>query len=197
MTEWNGANLVYLVLCLTLVGSALLARRLPVGQTVRMLLIWAGIFAGLYVLFLFRGEGQAIWNRITADISGSGGEAVGSTMRIQQRGDGHFYVAATINGVESEMLVDSGATVTTISARTAEAAGISPDAGPDILVMTANGLTKQKTGAASELRVGTIVQRGARLHIDINGGDTEVLGMNFLSKLKSWRIEGTTLTLEP
>jgi len=197
MTEWNSANLVYLVLCLTLVGSALFARQLPVGQTVRMLLMWSGIFAGLYVLFLFRGEGQAIWNRITADISGSRGEASGKTMRIQQRNDGHFYVTATINGVESEMLVDSGATVTTISTETAEAAGISPDAGPDILVITANGLTKQKTGLANELRVGTIVQRGARLHIDINDGDTEVLGMNFLSKLKSWRIEGQTLTLEP
>jgi len=197
MSEWDGANLAYLALCLVLVGSALFARRLPVGETVRMLLIWTGIFAGLYVLFLFRGEGQAIWHRITADISGSRGEASGSTMRIPQRDDGHFYVTAKINGVESEMLVDSGATVTTISSKTAAAAGISPDAGPDVLVMTANGLTKQKTGLASELRVGTIVQRGARLHIDINDGDTEVLGMNFLSKLKSWRIEGQTLTLEP
>jgi aspartyl protease family protein len=197
MSDGDGARAVYLGLCLLLVASALFSRRLPIGATLRMLLAWAGIFAGLYVLFLFRGEGQAIWNRITADIAGSRGEAAGSTMRIKQRDDGHFYVMARINDIETEMLVDSGATVTTVSMRTAEAAGIIPDAGPDILVMTANGLTKQKTGEASSLRVGTIVQRGARVHIDINGGDTEVLGMSFLSKLKSWKIEGQTLTLEP
>lgn len=28
-------------------------------------------------------------------------------------------------------------------------------------------------------------------------GDTDVLGMNFLSRLKSWRVEGDTLILEP
>ena len=28
-------------------------------------------------------------------------------------------------------------------------------------------------------------------------GETDVLGMNFLSRLKSWRVEGSTLILEP
>jgi aspartyl protease family protein len=197
MNEWDNARFVYLLLCLMFVASGLFARRLPVGPTLKMMAAWMGIFAGLYVLFLFRGEGQAIWNRITADISGSRGESSGSAMRIKQRDDGHYYVKARINGADAELMVDSGATFTTINLRTAEAAGIEPDAGPDVLVMTANGLTKQKTGKATELRVGTIVRNGARLHIDINNGDTEVLGMNFLSSLKSWRIEGDILTLQP
>jgi aspartyl protease family protein len=197
MNEWDGARFVYLLLCLMFVASGLFARRLPVGPTLKMMAMWIGIFAGIYVLFLFRGEGQAIWNRITADISGSGGESAGSAMRIRQRDDGHYYVKAKINGTEAELMVDSGATFTTINRRTAEAAGIEPDSGPDVLVMTANGLTKQKSGKAAEFRVGTIVQRGARLHIDINKDDVQVLGMSFLSNLKSWRIEGDTLTFEP
>jgi aspartyl protease family protein len=197
MSEWSGAQFAYLLICLVLVASGLFARCLPIGSTLKMMAAWIGIFAALYVLFLFRGEGQAIWKRITADISGSSGESSGTAMRIKQRDDGHYYVKAKINGIETEMLVDSGATVTTISTRTAQAAGIELDSGPDVLVMTANGMTKQKTGKARELRVGTISQRGARLHIDINDGDTEVLGMSFLSQLKSWRIEGETLTLEP
>jgi aspartyl protease family protein len=28
-------------------------------------------------------------------------------------------------------------------------------------------------------------------------GDTNLLGMNFLSSLESWRVEGRTLVLEP
>jgi aspartyl protease family protein len=195
MSEWDGARAVYLILLLMLVASALFARRLPIGPLLRMGAAWVGIFAALYVLFLFRGEGQAVWKRMTADLAGSRGESIGATMRIPQRTDGHYYVRASINGIETEMLVDSGATVTTISSKTAQAAGIEPDVGPDILVMTANGLTKQKTGRATELRVGTIKQNGARVHIDINGGDTEVLGMSFLSELESWKIERGTLTL--
>jgi aspartyl protease family protein len=28
-------------------------------------------------------------------------------------------------------------------------------------------------------------------------GDSNVIGMNFLSKLRSWRVEGTEMVLEP
>jgi aspartyl protease family protein len=197
MNEWDGARFIYLALLISLVAGSLLARRLPIGSALKMIAAWTAIFAALYVLFLFRGEGQAVWNRIVADMTGSRGESIGSAMRIRQRDDGHYYVMAKINGFETEMLVDSGATVTTISSKTAQAAGIEPDSGPDVLVMTANGLTKQKTGRARELRVGTISQPGARVHIDINNGETEVLGMNFLSQLRSWKIENGSLTLQP
>ncbi len=197
MSEWDTAQGIYLVLLLMLVASGLFARRLPVGPTLRMIAAWVGIFAGLYVLFLFRGEGQAIWNRVTADIAGSRGEQAGSALRIRQRDDGHYYVIAKLNGVETEFLIDSGASVTTISAETAEAAGIVPDSGPDVLVMTANGLTKSKTGRVTELKIGTIVRRNARVHIATNGSAGALLGMSFLQTLESWKIEGGTLTLQP
>ena len=197
MTEADGARFVYLLLCLVLVGSAVFARRLQISSTFKMLAIWAGIFAGVYVLFLFRGEGQAVWNRIMADVAGSRGESVGGTLRIRQRDDGHYYVRATIDGVEAELLVDSGATFTTISAKTAAEAGITPDFGPDVPVTTANGTTLVKTGTIGELRVGPIVRRNARVHISTNGEDIEVLGMSFLSTLAGWKVEDDSLTLQP
>ncbi len=59
------------VMMLVLVGSSLAARQLNVGQTFRMALAWLAIFSVVFVLFLFREEGQVIWNRATADIAGS------------------------------------------------------------------------------------------------------------------------------
>jgi hypothetical protein len=37
--------IVYLCGCLVLVGSALIARHLPMAETVRMVLVWVGLFA--------------------------------------------------------------------------------------------------------------------------------------------------------
>jgi aspartyl protease family protein len=47
------------------------------------------------------------------------------------------------------------------------------------------------------LRLGDIAARGLGVVVSPAFGDTDVLGMNFLSKLKSWRVEGQTLILEP
>jgi aspartyl protease family protein len=49
----------------------------------------------------------------------------------------------------------------------------------------------------AELRFGTIVARDLPVVVSPAFGTTDVLGMNFLSKLKSWRVEGRTLILEP
>ncbi len=57
MTQWAVAGFVYCTLCLVLVGSALVARRLPANMAIRMAIIWAGIFGLIYVLFLFFGAG--------------------------------------------------------------------------------------------------------------------------------------------
>jgi aspartyl protease family protein len=51
--------------------------------------------------------------------------------------------------------------------------------------------------AVRELRLGDIAARDLGVVVSPAFGDTDVLGMNFLSKLKSWRVEGQTLILEP
>ncbi|MEG3175186.1 hypothetical protein U1872_03025 [Sphingomonas sp. RB3P16] len=43
-------DLVFLALCLILPVSALLARRLPIGETVKMALGWVAIFGILFIV---------------------------------------------------------------------------------------------------------------------------------------------------
>jgi len=191
------AQIVWSIFALILVGSSLMARRLPLGQSVKMALAWVAIFGGVYVLFLFRGEGAEIWNRIRGDIAGEAGQTVGRSLRIPQNEDGHFWVRADLNGTKVRFLIDSGATVTTISAETARAAGIEPMSGPAVMVETANGMVAAHPARIGSLKVGDITRTAEPVHITEGDTDTAVLGMTFLSRLKSWKVERGTLTLEP
>ena len=112
--------------------------------------------------------------------------------------DGHFWVNASINGIKRRMLIDSGATVTAISSSTARAADV--DAGrtfAPVVLSTANGSAPAKTGTVDELRVGNIVARNLKVVTSPGLGELDVIGMNFLSKLQSWRVEDRTLVLVP
>jgi aspartyl protease family protein len=88
--------------------------------------------------------------------------------------------------------------VTALSAQTAAEAGVEVRDSPfPVVLRTANGTVNAQTGTIKELRFGTIVARELAVVVSPAFGDTDVIGMNFLSRLKSWRVEGQTLILEP
>lgn len=127
-----------------------------------------------------------------------GQQVSGRELRIPMSRDGHFWVRARINGVERKLLVDSGATITALSVDTANAAGLEPEQAPfPVILKTANGAVAARTARVATLRIGNVVARNLAVVVSPSFGDTEVIGMNFLSKLKSWRVEGNVLILEP
>ena len=98
----------------------------------------------------------------------------------------------------SALLVDSGATVTALSERTARIAAV--DEGPRLLpvvLRTANGIVQAQPGTVDRLEIGGIEARNLKVVISPSLGSTDILGMNFLSQLASWRVEGRTLVLVP
>ena len=91
-----------------------------------------------------------------------------------------------------------GATVTALSAQTASAAGLKVEKPIfPLLIQTANGQISADTATVPELRLGNVAARDLPVLVSPAFGDTDVLGMNFLSRLKSWRVEGNTLVLVP
>jgi aspartyl protease family protein len=110
---------------LVLVGSSLIGMRQPVGKTIKMALAWVAIFGTAFALFSFRSEFSALGSRLKAEAIGSPVQ-VGEELRIPMAEDGHFWVEANVNGQEAPFLVDSGATVTTVSRETADRAGLKP-----------------------------------------------------------------------
>ncbi len=191
-------NAIFYALLLILPLSALFARRMPLGRVAVMALAWIGIFAtGLLIV--------AVVNRNDWLVSGTrelfygrDQSVVGDEVRVAMAQDGHFYARATINGTERTLLVDSGASFTSLSADTATAASVAIDpTEPKIPLETANGQVLAQPATIGELRVGGITASDAPAVVSAAFGDQDVLGMSFLSKLKAWRVEGKTLILVP
>lgn len=194
MGSYDALNTFYLVLLLVLVGSSLIGMRLPLGKVIKMVLAWVAIFGAGFILFSFRGEFSALGSRLSSEAMGTPIEQ-GGEYRIPMAGDGHFWVDASINGHQAHFLVDSGATVTTVSRDTAGKAGL--ETGMRVaMVETANGTVEMKMASADKFEVGPIAR--SDFTVQVNDRDSSnVLGMNFLSKLRSWRVEGNYLVLQP
>jgi len=186
---------------LVLAGALVLvvmATRLPVvGGIVRGLATVA--IVGLLVFVLAERERfDPYLGRIAGMLQLDRQEVSGKEMRVRMSPDGHFWVRAQINGVERRLLIDSGATITALSAQTARAAGLKLGKGLfPILLNTANGTVRADGATVGELRLGNIVARRLAVVVSPSFDEIDVLGMNFLSRLESWRVEGRTMVLVP
>ena len=122
----------------------------------------------------------------------------GRETRVPMARDGHFWLRAEINGVPARFLVDTGATLTAVSTDTAERAGLTPRrAGIPIRMQTANGMVAAQLTDIDDLRFGNVAAHGIDAIIAPGLGPTNVVGMNLLSRLASWRVENNVLILVP
>ena len=184
---------VYILMAMMLVVGSLMARREPGAKLLKMALAWVVIFAAGFVLFTFRDNLGWVAQRLKAEAVGTPVEQ-GRETRVPMAIDGHFWVEANINGHPTKFLVDSGATTTTIDRKTARAAGVEVSSRRDRYVRTGNGIIRVASGRASELTIGRIVRRDVAVEVADNE-DLNVLGMNYLSSLSRWSVEGRWLIL--
>lgn len=190
----EGPYVVYTIIAAVFVASSLFGMRLPIGKALKMALAWVAIFGVAFVLFSFRSEFTSIGQRLRAEATGTPIEE-GREVRIPIGDDGHYWAWAKLNGHDVRFMVDSGASVTTVSRATAQAAGV-PIGTERTIVNTANGRTWVTRGQADSLEVGSIRREGFR--VDVNEqDDTNLLGMNFLASLQGWGVEGNYLVLRP
>jgi len=176
----------------------MLLQRIPyVGRFIRFAFS-ACLLAFLIFIVLQQAPYQPELSRFTDRLGLDDQKVAGKELRVRMSSDGHFWVVASINGVKRRMLIDSGATVTAISEQTAREARINAGSGlAPVVLRTANGTAAAQTGKVDELRVGNIVARNLRIVTSPGLGGLDVIGMNFLSKLQSWRVEDGTLILVP
>jgi aspartyl protease family protein len=108
---------------------------------------------------------------------------------------GHVVVDAVVNGAPVRMLVDTGASLVTLTPEDARAAGI----GPGELVFsqrasTANGVVRMAPVALREIRLGQLSLGGVRAAVVENLG-VSLLGMSFLGRLQSYEMRNGRLTI--
>ncbi len=186
---------LYILMATMLVLGGLMARREPLAKLATMALAWVAIFLGGFVIFTFRDDLGWVAQRLRAEATGTPVQQ-GEIIRIPMAIDGHFWVEGKINGHDVKFLVDSGATMTTIGTSIARQSGVAVDPGRDQLVRTGNGIVRVASASAAELSIGSIHRQDMRLHV-AEDEDLNVLGMNFLSSLQRWGVEGRWLVLQP
>lgn len=180
------------------VAVMIVARRIPIFGRLLSFAVTAGAIVVVTLLVAERAQFDPMFAKVAQRFSFGGQQVVGKEMRVPIASDGHFWVRVKLGEVERRMLVDSGATVTAISIDTAQQAGIEPNANlVPVVMQTANGSVAAQTAIAPELRIGNVVARDLPVVISPAFGDMNVLGMNFLSRLKSWRVEDGVLILQP
>lgn len=121
-------------------------------------------------------------------------EHSGNTTLFADSG-GHFYATTTIKNSTVRFMVDTGATMVTLSSSEAKRIGLDFAKGERIVMMTANGpvrayrtkITTMRLGEITLQNVDALVAEGDALNIGL-------LGMSFLNRLEMKR-DGDTMTL--
>jgi aspartyl protease family protein len=199
MNSEDAPNLIWAVAALVLVMSSLLAYRLPIGQTIKMVLAWMGIFALVFLIMSFRPELKLIWERVKGELTGAPRQEVeGKAIQLTRQDDGHFWVRADVNDKPVDFMVDSGATTTAINADTANQVGLDMgNASGAVELDTANGVVWAKTVTIAKISIGDFIFENHSAVVAREFGDTNVVGMNFLDSFTSWNVKGDVMTLTP
>lgn len=180
------------------VAGSLLARRVPVlGRFLRVAstLSLMGILV-LVVVQIARFDSR--FDMVLPQIGLPRQEVVGGETRIPLAPDGHFWIDAQVDDRPTRFMVDTGATLTAISADTARKAGLEPRPGAiPITLTTANGSISADLTTIDLLKFGNIEARRIDAVIAPNLGSVNVMGMNVLSRLSGWRVENNVLILSP
>lgn len=135
---------------------------------------------------------------ITLPLDPHRGGAARSSDRLRLTADarGHFVAPGAVNGRAIEFLVDTGASVTTLSRTEAERIGLAFRSGTRTQSMTANGVVGGWKVVVDKLRVGDVILRQIDIIIVDNATPgLALLGMNALAFFDMQR-EGSTLHLQ-
>lgn len=199
MSSDQQADALFYALALILPLSALFARHMPIRKTLAMAGAWLAIFLiAMLILGLGRDRLGPAWTRFAALFGDDEQHVTGGAVRLRMARDGHFWATVSINGITRRMLIDSGATTTSLNLETARAAHLDVDQSPfPVQINTADGMVLARTSSVASLMLGPIAATDLRVVVAPEFGDTNVLGMNFLSRLRSWGVDGQTLILEP
>ena len=194
------SGLLILTVCsliLGWIGGMMIRGDIPMGRLVRGVstLALVGILVTV-VLQLSRFDPR--FDMAMPDIGLPQQVVEGGETRIPIAPDGHFWLTANVNDVPIDFMIDTGATLTAVSAKAATRAGLEPrKGGLPVVLNTANGSIMADITAIEELRFGNVAAFGLDAVIAPNLGDTSVIGMNLLSRLKGWRVEDNVMILTP
>ncbi|MEL7047524.1 MAG: TIGR02281 family clan AA aspartic protease [Pseudomonadota bacterium] len=175
-----------------------------IGKAVKYAAVWLAIIIGLVAVYAFREDFSYVGSRVASELLPPGNgiatrdETTGElAVRIRQRSDGQFVARTRVNNANVTMLVDTGASTVVLRPIDAQRAGINTDRLRfTVPVSTANGTTFAAPITIKALAVGPIIIRDVDALVSKPGNlGVSLLGMTFLTRLRSYNFTGNFLTL--
>jgi aspartyl protease family protein len=176
-----------------------------IGEAIRALGAWAAFGLVLVALYAYRAELSEVGDRVAeefrpgnAETVSKGTQAQGAVVRVRRGSDGHFVAKAKVNGRTVRLIVDTGASTVVLRPEDARNAGINlSKLIYTVPVETANGrafaapvrLEKISIGYLSLHNIDALVTRPGTLR-------RSLLGMSFLSRLRSYEFTGNQLLMK-
>lgn len=197
-TEADQASLVRSLIILLFVASfVVMSPRLKLKGALRNIAIWLGIGALILTVYTLRDDFQQIANRVTGEVMPfHASESSSGDLVIQRSRDGHFHIEVAVNETPVKFLVDTGASIVTLSEDDARRAGFDPKSLDYTLQFsTANGTAFGAPIRIENMQVGRLSARDVRAAVGGAGMSKSLLGMSFLNQFNGFSVKGDQLTL--
>lgn len=186
------------VAILTLVASGVVyGNRFRFKESVRNIAIWMGVFAVILLGYTYYPQVQdALGNARSELVPGYPVNTGKGEMVFTKDRNDEFVVIGSANGTQVKFLVDTGASEIVLSPEDATRIGI--DASRlkfDRTYETANGEGRGAASTLDTLRVGDMKLFNVPVSVNRTGMRNSLLGMAFLSRMKSFEFRGRRLYL--
>jgi aspartyl protease family protein len=173
------------------------------GAMSRDAVTWLALGLGLVTLYAYKDELTPIAARVVGELLPGTAMTVEESanglteVKIRRRLDGHFTASVAVNGKTVSMIVDTGASSIVLTPEDAKKAGIDTESLTyRIPVLTANGRTVAARVRLDEVAIGPLDRTKVEALVARPGALTQsLLGMSFLSRLRSYEFSGDFLTL--
>jgi aspartyl protease family protein len=169
-------------------------------------LTWGTVALGALALFYFFDDLKAVLDpnasiarqemEAPAEVRGVR-ESFGGEVRLKADTRGHFIIRGYVNDRRTTFMADTGATLVFLTYEDAEQLGLSPQQ-LDFYgsVETANGITRVAPVRLDRVRIEDITVRDVPAAVAERGAlATNLLGMSFLRRLRSFQMQGSELVL--
>ena len=199
LTQAQFAQLIVLVILVIVFAAGAFSRRQKFSTIVANVAVWAGIFVAALVGYTYREDIKGVAAQVFGELSPTTAvvDSRNGTALFRRGMDGHFLVAASINGAQMPLLFDTGASAVVLSYADARRAGIDVDhlhfTTP---VTTANGTGQAAVVTLDRVEVGGIARGNVTAFVAERGAlDGSLLGMTFLETLSRYTVAGDRLEL--
>jgi aspartyl protease family protein len=199
LSQMQFAQLIPLVILAVVFAAGAFSRRQKFSTIVANVAVWFGILAVSLVGYTYREDIKGVAARVFGELSPTSAivDSRNGTASFRRGMDGHFTVAATVNGAAMPMLFDTGASAMVLSYADARKAGIDVEAlNFSTPVTTANGTGRAAIVTLDKVEVGGIIRSRVQAFVADKGAlDGSLLGMTFLETLSKYSVSGDRLEL--